>query len=50
MIVGFAAAEILFGEDGAVAGIATGDLGQIPSTAVMALALAHARRLSKFGA
>ena len=29
---------------------ATGDLGQIPSTAVMALALAHARRLSKFGA
>ena len=29
---------------------ATGDLGQIPATAVMALALAHARRLGKFGA
>ena len=28
----------------------SGSLGQIPSTAVMALALAHARRLNKFGA
>jgi 2,3-bisphosphoglycerate-independent phosphoglycerate mutase len=29
---------------------ATGSLGQIPSTALMALALAHAGRLAKFGA
>ena len=27
-----------------------GSLGTLPSTAVMALALAHARRLEKFGA
>ncbi|HIG18976.1 MAG TPA: hypothetical protein EYQ31_17665 [Candidatus Handelsmanbacteria bacterium] len=29
---------------------AAGALGQIPSTALMALALAHAQRLAKFGA
>ena len=29
---------------------ASGSLGQIPSTALMALALAHAGRLAKFGA
>ena len=31
-------------------GCLTGSIGQIPSTSLMALALAHARRLNKFGA